>query len=140
MRQQYWALVIGALSAVAVTAQAHHSWGAVYDGGREVSDLAATIAGSHSRRPHDAIAVTITNELGETEEWTMQWRGERGGRGRGRDENAVQYDFNIGDEVVIDGRIARAADSKLIQMTSLVRPSDGWTVAAREGRGGRGRR
>jgi hypothetical protein len=138
MRRQILLLLTGTLAGVAVAAQAHHSWGAVYDGGQAVSDLTATIAGEHSRRPHDAIAVTIMNELGEPEEWTVQWRGNRGGRGRGGDDNATQYDFNVGDEVVIDGRYARDADARLIQMTSLVRPSDGWTVTAREGRGGRG--
>ncbi len=132
-------LLTGALAGVTMTAQAHHSWGAVYDGGQAVSDLTATIVGSHSRRPHDAIAVTITNDLGEPEEWTMQWRGNRGGRGRGNDEPATQYDFNIGDEVVIDGRLARNEGQKLIQMTSLVRPSDGMTITASEGRRGRGR-
>ncbi|MFL2546841.1 MAG: hypothetical protein ACJ0SL_05700 [Candidatus Rariloculaceae bacterium] len=140
MKGQLFIFATAALAGYAATAQAHHSWGAVYNGGREVADLTATIAGDHARRPHDAIAVTIMNDLGEPEEWTVQWRGERGGRGRGRDETASQYDFNVGDEVVIDGRVARDEDSKLIHMTTLVRPSDGWTVTAREGRGGRGRR
>lgn len=142
MGRQILALVVGAFAGVAVTAQAHHSWNTVYDGGRDVDDLTATIAGAHARRPHDAIAITITNDLGEPEEWTLQWRGEGGGRGRGRGRvgSSAQYDFNIGDEVVIDGRMARDKDSKLIQMTSLVRPSDGWTLAARRERDGRGRR
>ena len=139
MRRQVLTMLTGALAGVTVTAQAHHSWGTVYDGGAAVNELTATIAGSYSRRPHDAIAVTIINELGEPEEWTVQWRGNRGGRGQGGDENAVQYDFNIGDEIVINGRYARDEDAKLIQMTSLVRPADGWTITAREGRGGRGR-
>jgi hypothetical protein len=138
MGRQILMLLTGALAGVTMTAQAHHSWGAVYNGGQEVSDLTVTIAGTHSRRPHDNIAVTITNEVGEPEEWTVQWRGNRG-RGRDRNEEAAQYDFNIGDEVVIGGRMARDEDSNLIQMTSLVRPSDGWTLTAREGRGG-GRR
>ena len=116
--------VTGALAGAAMPAQAHHSWGAVYNTGQRVNDLRATIAGNYARRPHDAIAVTITNELGEPETWTIQWRG-------GRRE---QYDFNIGDEVVIDGRMARNKSQKLIQMTSLVRPADGWTITAREGR------
>ncbi len=132
-------LLTGTLAGVAMTAQAHHSWGAVYDGGAAINDLNATIAGSHTRRPHDAIMVTIENELGEPEEWTVQWRGERGGRGRGRDEGATQYDFNIGDAVVIDGRYARYEGSRLIQMTLLTRPADGMTITAREGRGRRGR-
>ena len=132
-------LLTGTLAGVAMTAQAHHSWGAVYDGGAAISDLNATIAGSHTRNPHDAIKVTIENELGEPEEWTVQWRGERGGRGRGGGEGATQYDFNIGDAVVIDGRYSRNESSKLIQMTLLTRPADGMTITAREGRGGRGR-
>ena len=142
MRQQLLTLMTVTLVGVAVTAQAHHSWGAVYNGGQDVDDLMATIAGSHTRRPHDAIAITITNNLGEIEEWSLQWIGERGGRGRGRarDESSAQYDFNVGDEVVIDGRMARDKDTKLIQMMSLIRPSDGWTLTARRGRGGRGRR
>ncbi len=132
-------LLTGMLAGVAMTAQAHHSWGAIYDGGAAINDLNATIAGSHTRRPHDAIKVTIENELGEPEEWTVQWRGERGGRGRGRDESATQFDFNVGDAVVIDGRYARDEGSRLIQMTLLTRPADGMTITAREGRGGRGR-
>ena len=59
--------------------------------------------------------------------------------GRGGGEGATQYDFNIGDAVVIDGRYARNESSKLIQMTLLTRLADGMTVTAREGRGGRGR-
>ncbi len=132
-------LLTGTLAGVAMTAQAHHSWGAVYDGGAAVNDLNATIAGSHTRRPHDAIKVTIENELGEPKEWTVQWRGERGGRGRGGCVGATQYDFNIGDAVVIDGRYSRNESSKLIQMTLLTRPADGMTITAQEGRRGRGR-
>ncbi len=117
--------VTGVLVGAEMTAQAHHSWGAVYNGGERVNNLRATIAGDYVRRPHDSIAVTITNELGEPEKWTIQWRGRR----------RAQYDFSIGDEVVIGGRKARNKDQKLIQMTSLVRPADGWTITAREGRG-----
>jgi len=127
-------LLIGALAGVTTTAPAHHSWGAVYDGGQPVNDLAATIVSRHSRRPHDNVAVMITNDAGETEAWTVQWRGSRG-----RDEQAEQYDFNVGDEVVITGRMARDESQKLIQMTRLVRPSDGWTITASLGRN-RGRR
>ncbi|MGI9257300.1 MAG: DUF6152 family protein [Gammaproteobacteria bacterium] len=127
-------VAIAALAGASITAQAHHSWGAVYDGGREVTELVATVVSQHSRRPHDNVAVTITNELGEAEAWTVQWRGPRG---RDRDQDANRYDFNVGDEVLITGRIARNESDKLIQMTTLVRPSDGWTVTARQGRGGR---
>ena len=135
MRRQILVVLTGTLAGVAMTAQAHHSWGAVYDGGAAVNDLDAVISGSHTRNPHDAIRVTITNESGEPEEWTMQWRGERGGRGMGG--NNVQYDLNPGDEIIIDGRYARNEDAKLIQMTLLTRPADGMTITAREGRGGR---
>ena len=135
MGRRILTLVTCAVAGFAVAAEAHHSWGAVYNGGQPVSDITATIAGNHVRRPHDSIAVTIMNELGEPEEWTIQWRGRR----RGRDGDSVRYDFHIGDEVVIEGRMARNESRKLIQMTSLVRPADGWTLTAREGRGGRRR-
>ncbi len=130
-------LLTGALAGVAMTAQAHHSWGAIYDGGAPVN-VEATITGNPYRNPHDAVKVNIMNDLGEPEEWTIQWRGNRG---RDRSERVV-YDLNPGDEVVIDGRAARDTTSKLIQMTNLLRPSDGMTIQAREGRGrggGRGR-
>ncbi len=136
MARQISMLLTGALAGVALTAEAHHSWGAVYDGGQRVNDLAVTIVSRHSRRPHDNVAVMITNEAGEVEAWTVQWRGNRG---RDGDEPAVQYDFNVGDEVMITGRMARDESQKLIQMTRLVRPSDGWTITAREGRRNRGR-
>jgi hypothetical protein len=126
-------LLTGIVAGVAMTAQAHHSWEAVYRGGQRVNDLTATIAGNHSARPHNAIAVTIRNQLGAPEAWTIQWRG---GVSRDRHGNTVGYDFNIGDEVVIGGRMARDEGQKLIQMTSLVRAADGWTITAREGRDG----
>jgi len=130
----------GLLAGFCMTAQAHHSWGAVYDGGAAVSDLNVVIAGSHTRRPHDAIKVIIPNDLGESEEWTVQWRGERGGRGRGMGGDVEQIDLNVGDEVTINGQYARNESSKLIQMTLMTRTVDGSTVIeGRQGRGGRGR-
>lgn len=139
MAQKYLFLVIGSLVGFCMTAQAHHSWGAVYDGGSEVNDLNVVIAGPHTRRPHDAIKVKIKNELGEPEEWTVQWRGEGGGRGRGMGGDVDQVDLNVGDEVTIDGQYARDESSKLIQMTLMTRTVDGSTVIqARQGRGGRG--
>lgn len=136
MARQISMLLTGALAGVALTAEAHHSWGAVYDGGQRVNDLAATIVSRHSEYPHNNVAVMITNEAGDAEAWTVQWRGNRG---RDGDEPAVQYDFNVGDEVMITGRMARDESQKLIQMTRLVRPSDGWTITAREGRRNQGR-
>ena len=90
-------ILAGSLAGLAVTAQAHHSWG---------------------------------------EEAPPAPGGGGGGMG-GMGRDGAQYDFNIGDEVVIDGRLARDETQRLIQMTSLLRPSDGWTVTASLGRGGR---
>ncbi len=130
-------LLTGALASVAMTAQAHHSWGTVYDGGAPVS-VEATITGNPYRNPHDAVKVNIMNDLGEPEEWTIEWRGNRG---RDRTQTS-EYNLAPGDEVVIDGRTARDTNRKTIQMTTLVRPADGMTIQARQGRGrggGRGR-
>ncbi len=128
-------LLTGTLAGVALTAQAHHSWGTIYDGGEPVN-VEAVITGDVYRNPHTAMTVDIMNDLGEPEEWTIEWRGNRN-----RDRSQpVEYDLNPGDEVVIDGRTARDTDRKTIQMTTLTRPSDGMTIQARQGRGPRGGR
>ena len=130
-------LLTGALAGVAMTAQAHHSWGTIYNGGQPVN-VEAVITGDVYRNPHEAVKVDIMNDLGEPEAWTIEWRGNRG---RDRTQTS-EYDLSPGDEVVIDGRTARDTNRKTIQMTTLVRPADGMTIQARQGRGrggGRGR-
>ena len=135
MGRRVLTLLTGALAGVAQTAQAHHSWGTIYDGGEPVN-VEAVITGDVYRNPHAAVKVDIMNDLGEPEEWTIEWRGNRN-----RDRTQpVEYDLNAGDEVVIDGRTARDTDRKTIQMTTLVRPADGMTIQARQGRGRRGGR
>ncbi len=128
-------VLTGALAGVAMTAQAHHSWGAIYDGGAAVN-VEATVTGGVYRNPHTAVKVEIMNYLGEPEEWTIEWRGKRG-RDQARTE---QLDLNPGDEVVIDGRTARDTKRKTIQMTTMTRTADGMTIQASQGRSrGRGR-
>ena len=118
---------------VSSAAQAHHSWGAIYNGGEPVN-VTAIISGEPYRNPHDTVDVAIFNENGEREEWKVEWRGERrGARGMARGQ-AVQYDLHPGDEVQIDGRTARDPDRKTIQMTLLTRTSDGMIIQARKGR------
>ena len=129
-------LLTGALAGVAMTAQAHHSWGTIYNGGDPVN-VEAVITGDVYRNPHQAVKVDIMNDLGEPEQWTIEWRGNRG---RDRSQT-VDYGLNPGDKVVIDGRTARDTNRKTIQMTTLTRPADGMTIEARQGRGrGGGRR
>ncbi len=137
MRRGILTVLTGALAGVAMTAQAHHSWGAIYDGGAAVN-VEAIVTGDVYRNPHTAVKVEIMNDIGEPEEWTIEWRGNRG-----RDQaQAEQADLNPGDEVVIDGRTARDSKRKTIQMTTMTRTADGMTIQARQGpyRDGAGRR
>ena len=121
------------LAALPLAAQAHHSWRAVYDGGEEVV-IDATVTSEVFRNPHATVRVDIVNAAGEPEAWTIEWRG-----GRRRDREApVEYDLGPGDEVVIEGQVARFAGGKKIQMRTLTRPADGMTIEAR--RRGEGRR
>lgn len=124
------------LSGFASTVSAHHSWRAVYNEGRPVS-VTAVITGKPYRNPHDRVDATIVNEAGEIQEWAIEWRGRRGGRGSGRGE-AIQYDLNAGDEVTIEGVTARDPSRLSIQMTKLTRISDGLTIEASLGRRGNG--
>jgi hypothetical protein len=122
------------LVALPLAAQAHHSWRAVYDGGEEVT-LDARIASEVYRNPHLTVRIEIPGDSGELEEWTLEWRG-----GRRRDEvDSIRYDLHPGDEVVIEGQIARFPGSKKIRMYTLTRPSDGLQIEARRGRSDGGR-
>lgn len=129
MRVVHRVAMAGAMLALPLAAGAHHSWGAVYDGGEEVT-VEATIASQVYRNPHLTVRIEMAGETGEPEEWTMEWRGGR----RRNGEPPVTYDLKPGDEVVIEGRIARFPGSKKIQMFALTRPADGMSIQARRGR------
>ena len=134
MRNDRSISILICLVVLPLAARAHHSWRAVYDGGEEVV-VDATVTSEVFRNPHLTLRVEIVNEAGEPEPWTVEWRG-----GRRRDGEApVVYDLSPGDEVVIEGQVARFAGGKKIQMRTLTRPADGMTIEAR-GRGDRGRR
>lgn len=129
MRVVHHVTIAAAVLALPLAASAHHSWRAVYDGGEEVT-VEATIVSEVYRNPHLTVQIELAGETGEPEKWTMEWRG-----GRRRDgEPPVTYDINPGDEVVIEGRIARFSGSKKIQMFALTRPADGMSIQARRGR------
>lgn len=129
MRRRNCAALAIVLVSTPAFALAHHSWGAVYGGGEEVT-VAAKIASKHFRNPHHAVHVQIANTAGELEPWTIEWRGPR----RRDGGPPVVYDLNPGDDVVIVGRRAVDTGLKKIQMTKLTRPADGMTIEARLGR------
>jgi hypothetical protein len=126
--------LLAALLVLPLAAHAHHSWRAVYDGGEEVT-LDARIASEVYRNPHLTVRIEIPDDSGELEEWTLEWRGSR----RRDDVDSTRYDLHPGDQVVIDGRIARFPGSKKIQMFALTRPADGMHIEARRGRSDGGR-
>jgi len=127
-------VAVAVLVALPVPGAAHHSWRAVYDGGEEIT-IEAVVASQIFRNPHLALRVEIEPASGEREPWTIEWRG-----GRRRDgEPPVVYDIDPGDEVRIEGRIARDAETKKIQMQTLTRLADGMTITSRR-RGERGSR
>ena len=137
MGQRILMLLTGALTGVTMTAQAHHSWLTIYDGGAPVS-VEALVTSDIYRNPHVAVKVNIMNDLGEPEEWTLEWR-DNSGRGR---ILPLPEGLNPGDEVVIDGRLPRNTNRKTIEMQTMTRTADGMTIQARQGpyRDGAGRR
>ncbi|HSG63736.1 MAG TPA: DUF6152 family protein [Gammaproteobacteria bacterium] len=129
MPTERWLAFAVCVLAMPLVAQAHHSWGAVYDGGEGVT-VDATITSKPFRNPHNAVHAQIAGATGELEPWTIEWRGQR----RRDGEPPVQYDLNPGDAVVIEGRIARDASTRKIQMYTLVRPADGMSIDGRRRR------
>lgn len=125
------ACVLGGLT---WTAQAHHSWSAVYDNSQSIT-VQGVVAEFLRRRPHSALSLNVENPDGETVLWTVEW-------GRGfRDAEGREYDaeeLRPGDAITVTGQPARASDNS-VRLESVVRESDGLTLQRSRGRRGRDR-
>ena len=110
------------------TAQAHHSFAAVYNSKKEIK-LEGKMVQFLYRNPHSYVQIEAPDENGVVQRWSVEWRGAAalGGQGVQRDT------FKIGDHVIITGLLSRTPGEYRVKMNTLKRPSDGLTWGTKPG-------
>ena len=120
------ALLISALPIA--TAYAHHSFGATYDGNREIT-LEGKLVQFMFRNPHSFVHIEAPDEHGQMQRWSIEWSG----TGALTRQGVTRGTLRVGDEIVITGRPSRAPGELRAQMLTLVRPLDGLSWGNRPG-------
>lgn len=121
-------LVTAAASLAGMTAYAHHSIGATYDGKKEVKPEGKLIQFLY-RNPHSFVHVEAPDPQGKMQRWAVECRGVAalGGQGVGR------ATLKVGDQVVISGNPSRTPEDDRVKMNTFLWPSDGLTWGTRPG-------
>lgn len=121
-------LVTAAALLAGMTAYAHHSIGATYDGKKEVK-LEGKLVQFLYRNPHSFVHVEAPDPQGKMQRWAVEWGGASalGGQGVGR------ATLKVGDHVVITGNPSRTPADNRVKMNTFLRPSDGLTWGTRPG-------
>jgi hypothetical protein len=121
-------LLILAIAACGVAADAHHSLSAAYDSSRSIT-IEGRLISFFFRSPHSAAIVEAPDENGEMQRWNVAWSASRQLSAQG----ITREFFKPGDHLVITGNPGRNAASNTVVMRSLFRPSDGFEWGNREG-------
>jgi len=111
-----------------VTAFAHHSLGATYEGDKEVK-LEGKIVQLLLRNPHSFLQIDVLEKDGTMQRWSLEWRssGQLGQAGIKRDT------LKAGDEVVITANPSRTKGDNRGALKTLHRTSDGFGWGTKPG-------
>ena len=109
----------GAVLLASLTAQAHHSIGAVYDSARQ-ERLEAVVAEFQFVNPHPFVIVTV--QAGGAEE---SWRLEMDNRFELAGVGMTDTTLKPGDHVVVTGSLGRI-EPRTLYIRQLDRPADGF--------------
>jgi hypothetical protein len=121
-------IFVAAALLAGVTAYAHHSFGAVYDGKKEVK-LEGKMAGFTMRSPHSFVQLDVTDAKGKTERWALEWNA----GATLSSQNISANTFKVGDKLIITGHPSRVPDETRAQLITLRRPADGFNWGLRPG-------
>ena len=102
---------------------AHHSFTAAYDNTKRV-EVEGVVTEFIWRNPHSFLRISVTNEAGETEIWSLEW-------GSSSQLSAEQYpvtrtSIRAGDRIIVGGEPGRDPKVKRVRIYSINRPVDGW--------------
>jgi hypothetical protein len=103
-----------------MTADAHHSIAAVYDGNKQVT-VEGLVTRFQFTNPHPFLMINVTDASGTVREWRLEMdnRSELAAIG------VTAETLKAGDRVVVSGSLARAQENGLY-IRRLDRPADGF--------------
>src|SRR5256714_15652019 len=121
MKRYLPVFAVAAALVFGLTAYAHHSIGATYDGSKEIK-LTGKIVEFDFRNPHAFVHVEAPDAKGVVQRWAVEWGGAAALGGQG----VTGTSLKAGDEVVITGNPARGLDNGVqrAKMNILLRPQD----------------
>jgi hypothetical protein len=122
MRHARTILTLGLMLMAAGAARAHHSFGATYEGSKQLK-LEGRIVQFVYRNPHSFVHVEAPDATGAVQRWAVEW----GGTAQLANAGVKRDSLKVGDQVVITGRPSRVPDEYRVLMVTLTRPSDGFT-------------
>jgi uncharacterized protein DUF6152 len=122
------AFTVAAASAAAVTAYAHHSFGATYDVNKQIK-LSGKMTQFVYRNPHSFVTVDVQDESGKSQRWSLEW----GGTAQLANAGVKRDSLKVGDEVRIIANPSRVPGELRALMVNLTRPSDGFSWGRRPG-------
>lgn len=102
---------------------AHHSFTAAYDNTKRI-EVEGVVTEFIWRNPHSFLRIDVTNDAGETEQWSLEW-------GSSSQLSAEQYpvtrtSLKPGDRIIVGGEPGRDPRIKRVRIYSIVRAIDGW--------------
>ena len=130
MRRYLPVFAVTAAFLFGLTAYAHHSIAATYDGNKEIK-LKGKIVEFDFRNPHAFVHVEAPDDKGVMQRWAVEWGGAASLGGQG----VTRETLKAGDEVVITGNPARGLDNGVhrVKMNTLLRPRDGFGWGTKKG-------
>ncbi len=108
-----------ALSAVAISASAHHSISRHYHRDQEVT-IEGVLTNVTLRNPHSMLRMSVTNDEGGADEWAL----ELDDAGELSELGITAETLLVGDELIVDGYLARDGSNAMF-IERFQRPADG---------------
>ena len=105
---------------------AHHSFSATYDWSQKV-EIEGVVKEFVWRNPHSFMRIDVTDKDGATKTWALEW----GSTNDLTQAQITRTTLKPGDKLVVTGEAARDTSSLRLLISSVKRPSDGFSWRGR---------
>jgi hypothetical protein len=105
---------------------AHHSFSATYDSESKV-EIEGVVKEFVWRNPHSFMRLDVTDKSGEVKTWALEW----GSTNDLTQASITRTTLKPGDKLIVTGEASRDDSSLRLLITTINRPSDGFTWRGR---------